>query len=139
MAASFISDPTTAVEHMVQGILLAHPDLVRLGDHAVLLRRDFASGVRDAGKVAVLSGGGSGTCDLDSFARFFRAIDISFLFRSLSFSLVLFRFSFVSLSFLFRFSFVSLSFLFRFSFVSLSFSFVLSRSLSFSFFLVLSL
>eukprot|EP00949_MAST-11_sp_MAST-11-sp1_P002460 g2460.t1 len=58
--ASFISTPETVVEDMVQGVLLARPDLVRLEGHAVLLRRDYATNVRDAGKVAVLSGGGSG-------------------------------------------------------------------------------
>ena len=58
--ASFISTPETVVEDMVQGVLLARPDLVHLEGHAVLLRRDYATNVRDAGKVAVLSGGGSG-------------------------------------------------------------------------------
>lgn len=57
---SFINDATSVVEDMVQGILLAHPDLIRLGHHAILLRRDYAANVRDAGKVAILSGGGSG-------------------------------------------------------------------------------
>ena len=55
-----LNAPADCVEEMVQGILACHHDLVRLGTHHVLLRRDFRAQVRDAGRVAVLSGGGSG-------------------------------------------------------------------------------
>ncbi len=52
-----INDPSRAVEEMLRGMELAHPDLVRLlPEHNVLVRADAPV----EGKVALVSGGGSG-------------------------------------------------------------------------------
>eukprot|EP00727_Mastigamoeba_balamuthi_P000073 m51a1_g10062 putative dihydroxyacetone kinase (576) ;mRNA; r:81179-83070 len=55
-----INNPKDAVDEMIEGMLLTNPSLVRLAGHRVLLRRDFATAVRDANRVAIVSGGGSG-------------------------------------------------------------------------------
>lgn len=54
----FINDPINIVDEMVEGILLSHPDLARLGSLHVLIRRDIE--VVRGSQVTILSGGGSG-------------------------------------------------------------------------------
>lgn len=53
-----INDPARVVDEMVEGLVAAHPGLVRLDSYTVLLREDFAA-VREE-QVALISGGGSG-------------------------------------------------------------------------------
>mmetsp|Transcript_40562 Transcript_40562/g.114884 ORF Transcript_40562/g.114884 Transcript_40562/m.114884 type:complete len:583 (+) Transcript_40562:229-1977(+) len=54
-----INSPGDVVEEMVEGLLLSHPNLIRLERHHVLLRRDYAA-VRARQQVALVTGGGSG-------------------------------------------------------------------------------
>ena len=52
-----INDPTLVVEDMLRGFVRAHPDLVAATDNPRVLR---AAGAPVAGKVGVVTGGGSG-------------------------------------------------------------------------------
>lgn len=54
-----INDPAHVVEEMVEGLVLADARLLRLSDETVVIRADYAA-LRDAGRVAIVSGGGSG-------------------------------------------------------------------------------
>src|SRR5437870_983138 len=52
-----INDPSTVVAESLRGMALAHPDLIRVSEQpAVVVRADAPV----SGKVAVISGGGSG-------------------------------------------------------------------------------
>ncbi|WP_448231145.1 dihydroxyacetone kinase subunit DhaK [Microbacterium lacticum] len=53
-----INDPTSFVDEMVEGIVLAHPDLVRIpgDDPRIMVRADAPQ----QGKVGIVTGGGSG-------------------------------------------------------------------------------
>ncbi|MGH9107462.1 MAG: dihydroxyacetone kinase subunit DhaK [Acidimicrobiales bacterium] len=51
-----INDPRTFVDEMLEGLLLAHPESLRSPAHRVLVRADAPR----PGKVAVVTGGGSG-------------------------------------------------------------------------------
>lgn len=53
-----INDPQSVVDDMLEGLVLANRDLILLSEN-VVLRRDFAS-LANAGKVAIISGGGAG-------------------------------------------------------------------------------
>jgi dihydroxyacetone kinase-like protein len=56
-AKKFINDPADVVSESLQGLGLAHPDLVRIDEeNQLVLRKDAPV----AGKVALVSGGGSG-------------------------------------------------------------------------------
>ena len=52
-----IDDPTLVVEDMLRGFLRAHPDLVAATDDPRVLRY---AGAPVAGKVGIVTGGGSG-------------------------------------------------------------------------------
>lgn len=54
-----INAPAAAVDELLEGYLAANPSLARLAEHKVVVRADFAA-LREEGKVALISGGGSG-------------------------------------------------------------------------------
>jgi len=54
-----INDPARVADDMVEGVVLADDRLILLADENVVARADHAA-LRDAGKVAIISGGGSG-------------------------------------------------------------------------------
>lgn len=54
-----INDPAHVVDEMIEGLVLADARLLRLAGETVVIRADYAA-LRDAGKVAIVSGGGSG-------------------------------------------------------------------------------
>lgn len=54
-----INDPARVVEEMVEGLALADARLMLLPDETAVVRADHAA-LRQAGKVAIVSGGGSG-------------------------------------------------------------------------------
>lgn len=54
-----INDPARVVDDMVEGLALADRRLMLLPDETVVLRADYEA-LRAAGKVAIISGGGSG-------------------------------------------------------------------------------
>jgi dihydroxyacetone kinase len=54
-----INDPARVVDEVVEGLALADGRLMLLPDETVVIRADHAA-LREAGKVAILSGGGSG-------------------------------------------------------------------------------
>lgn len=54
-----INEPARVVDELVEGLALADDRLMLLPDETVVIRADHAV-LRDAGKVAILSGGGSG-------------------------------------------------------------------------------
>jgi len=54
-----INAASTAVDDLLDGYIAAHPSLARLDGHKVVVRGDFAV-LREQGKVALISGGGSG-------------------------------------------------------------------------------
>ena len=54
-----VNDPSSAVDEAVDGLVMTTPTLVRLHSHQVVIRKDVDS-VITGGRVAILSGGGSG-------------------------------------------------------------------------------
>jgi dihydroxyacetone kinase len=54
-----INSTSSVVDEMIEGIVAASDNLAMLDDVRVVVRADFAA-LRDAGKVALISGGGSG-------------------------------------------------------------------------------
>lgn len=54
-----INDPLDAVDEALEGIVLANPGLKLLKNHRVIIREDVNE-IRKAGKVTLISGGGSG-------------------------------------------------------------------------------
>jgi dihydroxyacetone kinase len=54
-----INDPVHVVDEMVEGLVRADDRLILLADETVIVRADYDA-VKQAGKVAILSGGGSG-------------------------------------------------------------------------------
>ncbi|KQT63306.1 MULTISPECIES: dihydroxyacetone kinase subunit DhaL [unclassified Aureimonas] len=54
-----INDPSRVVDEMIEGIVLSHEGLAVLSGHRVILRSDVEA-LRRSGKVAIVSGGGSG-------------------------------------------------------------------------------
>ena len=54
-----INATSSVVDEMIEGIVAASGNLAMLDDARVVVRADFAA-LRDAGKVALISGGGSG-------------------------------------------------------------------------------
>lgn len=54
-----INAADSTVDELLDGYLAAFPSLARLDGHKIVLRSDFET-VRDGGKVAIISGGGSG-------------------------------------------------------------------------------
>ena len=58
MYKQLLNAPEDAVEELVQGLLLVHPNLTRLDGLHVLLQRDYAA--VKASRVTLISGGGSG-------------------------------------------------------------------------------
>ena len=54
-----INDPAHVVDEMIEGLVLADARLLRLAGETVVIRADYAA-LRDAGRVAIVSGGGSG-------------------------------------------------------------------------------
>lgn len=54
-----INDPNRVADDMIEGVVLADDRLVLLPDENVVLRADYAA-LKGAGKVAIISGGGSG-------------------------------------------------------------------------------
>jgi dihydroxyacetone kinase len=60
---TLINSPATLVVEALDGLLLTHPELVRVGttpDVKVIMRGDWDA--KRADKVAIISGGGSGAC-----------------------------------------------------------------------------
>ncbi|MBB3953648.1 dihydroxyacetone kinase subunit DhaL [Novosphingobium sediminicola] len=54
-----INDPAHVVDEMIEGLVLADARLLRLAGETVVIRADYAA-LRDAGRVTIVSGGGSG-------------------------------------------------------------------------------
>ena len=54
-----INDPLNAVEEALEGIAATNPGLKRLKGHPVIIREDVEE-LKNAGKVTLISGGGSG-------------------------------------------------------------------------------
>lgn len=54
-----INDPSGAVDEALEGLVASNPGLKLLKGHRVIIREDFEK-VKNAGRVALISGGGSG-------------------------------------------------------------------------------